>query len=138
MENVTFFFYIQTVLTCIQQAGTRDSRISVDSRQVCRLKRNRNAGSTPFFPFVLHRTCTLHGKKITIIQQPSPLGRLNLRVHIEKHTSVVKSGIKNWITNQIKIIAVNIIAFDQYCVSFSPSGSSFPTRSECQRWLKSY
>lgn len=102
MENVTFFFYIQTVFTCIQQAGTRDSRISVDSRQVCRLKRNRNAGSTPFFPFVLHRTCTLHGKKITIIQQPSPLGRLNLRVHIEKHTSVLKSGIKTGLPIRLK------------------------------------
>lgn len=76
-------------------------------------------------------------KKITIIQQPSPLGRLNLRVHIEKHISVLKSVIKNWIINQIKIIAVNIIAFDQYCVSFSPSGSFFPTRSERPSWLKS-
>lgn len=31
MENVIFFFfYIQTALTCIQQAGTRVSSISVD------------------------------------------------------------------------------------------------------------
>lgn len=55
-------------------------------------------------------------KKITIIQRPSPSGRLNLWVRIEKHTSVLKSGIKNWITNQTKLTAVDIIALVHYWV----------------------
>lgn len=38
---------------------------------------------------------------------------------IEKHTSVLKSGIKHWITNPTKTTAVNIIAFDNYCGVFS-------------------
>lgn len=130
MENVTFFIYIQTALTCIRQAGTRVCSISVDSRQVCRLKRNRNVRSTPFFLFVLHRTCTLHGKKITIIQQPPPSGRLNLRAHIEKRTcfKIWHKKKQNWFTNQTKITAVNIIALIINVLCF-PTGSFFPTRS---------
>lgn len=61
-------------------------------------------------------------KKITIIQRPSPSGRLNLWVGIEKHTSVLKSAIKNWITNQTKLTAVDIIALDHYWVGWGEGG----------------
>lgn len=57
-------------------------------------------------------------QKITT-QQPSPSGRLNVRVHIEKHTSVLRSGIKKTeLPIRLKITAVNIIAFDNYCGFF--------------------
>lgn len=62
-----------------------------------------------------------------IIQRPSPSGRLNLRARIEKDTSVLKSVIKNWITNQSKLTAVDIIAVDNYC--FLLTGSFFRMQS---------
>lgn len=65
MKNVTFL-YIQTALTCIHDRLVHVfSSISVDSRQVGRLKKEAEHQVYTFVPVqsFTYRTCTLHGTK---------------------------------------------------------------------------